>query len=612
MATLTAAQVAALVKQAGFPQSDHVIMVAIARAESGFRTDAVNTANSNGSVDRGLFQINSIHRYDANRLVSDATYNTECAKRIYDGSGIRAWSTYNNGAWKQFENEARQGVAQAASVTGSPSLPGNDSSQDTATPAVVYGPPGPQFTEAGVGTPLTASAETGGPLSGLKIFGTEFGGDYANVVVGEVTFEAAIETVPHLSFSLNDPEGEMLYRQGNVWVRGADVQYEDLNMRLDGVSFVPGGATTGQLDITAVDDIVYLLSNLTGARTASGISASEWIAQELRLVGIDPAKYLLAESVPSQSEIARDVPDQASNSSGSERPSAWTTIVRLAKELGKRVFISGRRLVFGSSAFAMQWCSPGQVRLSYHALEQGERFLSLPSVSYVTIGERSDVAEVTAIVPLNRAKYFRPGCSVIIRQTPAIAVDWREFMVKSLSHAIGTDVTGATVVMVEPVDPPPQPPTSNTNPNGGDTSNGGTISGGGADGQVDQFVALALQQAGKSYVYGAQPSATDPNPRSFDCSSLVQWAAKRVGIPDPTRTTDTQEAKCRAAGTLISVQAAINTKGSLLFQPGHVAISLGNGKTIEAMNAAAGVRQGNAAGRGFTVGGKIPGAQGYR
>lgn len=616
MPTITAAQCAALVKQAGFPAGDQVIMVAIARAESGFRTDAVSPPNTNGTVDRGLFQINSVHKYDPNKLVSDATYNTQCAKRIYDSQGLRAWTTYTTGKWKQFENEARQGVAQASGVTGSPALPGNDPAQDGAQkPAVVYGPPGPQFTAAGVGTPMAASAETGAPLAALRVLGQDFGGDYSSVTVGSPSFEAAIETVPHLKFTVVDPEGDLLWNHRAVWVKGAHVQYEDLDMRLDEIVFAPGPHTTGQLELTAVDDIVWALMNLRGARTASGISASEWIAQEMRLVGMDPNKYLLAESVPSQSEIARDVPDQEGQASQGEAPSAWTTIVRLAKELGKRVFISGRRLVFGSSAFAMRWTAPGQVRLSWHALEAGERWLSLPTAKYTSVGNRSDVLEVDGRVPLNRARYFRPGVSVIVRNTPSVAGDsWREFMVKSLSHTIGTDTDGAEIVLVEPVDPPPQPPqTTAAGVNSGSPSNGSSVSGGGADGQVDSFVGLALQQAGKSYVYGAQPSASDPNPRAFDCSALVQWAARRVGIEDPTRTTHTQSAKIRAAGKTITLQQGINTKGALLFtgDMGHVAISLGNGKTIEAMNPSAGVRQGNAGGR-FATAGLLVGAKGYR
>lgn len=615
MTVLTGAQVAALVKNAGFPDSVHVTMVAIARAESGFNTEAVNSADPYGGS-FGLFQINGAHGLDSRRLLSDAQYNTEAAKRIHDSQGLRAWGVYTSGAYENHLNEARQAVAQAASVTGNPVLPGSGA-QQPAQPAVTYGAPGPEITNAGVGQPLRVAEETNKPLSAIRIQGTQLQGDFSAVVIGTPTYSAGIETAPNLTFTIVDPEGDLLFQAANLWTKGTLVQYEDDIFRVDTIVFEPGSHTTGQITITCVDDIVYGLMGLQGSRTAQGLSATEWIAQELDLAGIDPNKYFLGESVPTQSVIARDEADQSGQGGDGEAPSAWTTAVRLARELGKRIFVSGRRLVFGSAAFAMQWTATGPLRLTRHAddLPQGEHWIDLPSARQTTIGDRSDVVEVNGRVPLSRAKYFRPGVHVKVTRTPAVAAgEYQDFLCANISFELGTDVTGADVRLIAPVDPPPQPPQTPTaeGVNSGDTSAGGSVSGGGADGQIDQFVALALRQAGKNYVYGAQPNASDPDPRSFDCSALVQWAAIRVGIPDPTRTTDTQEARCRANGTLISVQDAINTKGALLFQPGHVAISLGNGSTIEAMNPSQGVRQGNASGRGFTVGGKIPGAQGYR
>lgn len=617
MPTLTAAQIAQLVKQAGFPQSVHVTMVAIALAESGGRVEVVSPFNSNGTKDYGLFQINSVHGYVARDLTSDAAFNTRCAKAIYDKQGLRAWSVYNNGKYEAKMNEARQGVAQSAGVTGNASVPATGTvEQDTSKPAVTYGPPGPQIVIAGPGAPLVAAEETSAPLKELKVMGTSLQGDFAASVIGVSTFSAGIEMIPHVTFTIADPEGDLLYQASNLWQRGVAVQYLDLWLRIDGVEFEAGSHGTGQITIDCIDDIVYALQQLRGPRTANGISATQWLAQELSLCGIDPNKYFLGESVPTQSVIARDEADQSGQGGQGETPSAWTTAVRLARELGKRIFVSGQRLVFGSSAFAMQWTTTGVLRITRHneSFTQGERWIDLPSARYVSIGDRSNVLEVSGRVPLSRGKFFRPGVPVDVYNTPAIAAGAPlRLMCSSVNFDIGTDVSGADITLLEPIDPPPQPPTDTTseNANGGNTSNGKSVSGGGADGQIGRFVALALQQAGKSYVYGATPSASDPNPRAFDCSSLVQWAARQVGIPDPTRTTDTQEAKIRAAGRLISVQQAINTKGALLFQPGHVAISLGNGKTIEAMNSSQGVRQGNAAGRGFTTGGLLVGAQGY-
>lgn len=616
MTVLSASQVAGLVINAGFPSADQAIMVAIAKAESGYNTTATHK-NSNGTIDRGLFQINSVHSsYNATQLINDPQYNANAAHDIYKGQGLKAWTTYSSGAYQKYMNEARSAVANASGVTGS-SVTSTDSSSANGTgqPSITYGPPGPQYTDAGIGTPLTSSKETDSALTGLQILGSNYGGDYSSAVIGNMTYSASVEEIPNLTFTISDPGGQLLI-QSSVWQKGVHVLYQDLDMRIDTISFAPGSSNVGEITITCIDEIVYFLQNLTGPRTASGISASDWIAQEMQLAGVDPNQWLLAESVPTQSQISRDVPDQTNTSSTGTAPSAWTTIVRLGQELGKRVFVSGKRLVFGDSAFAMQWTAPGPLRLSWDALDWSERFITMPTSSRASVSNVANVAECKGVVPLNRAKYFRPGVPVILTRIPfLVGPEWITMMCFDVSYTIGTDVAGAAITLVIPVDPPPQPPSGTTadGTNSGSTSNGSSVSGGGADGQVASFVALALQQAGKKYVYGAYASPSNPNPTAFDCSELVQWCCERTGINNCPRTSTQQRQWCQNSGTAIPIQTAINTKGALLFANGHVAISLGNGKTIEAMDAALGVRQGNATGnRGWIAGGKIPGAQGYQ
>lgn len=621
MTTLTYAQVAALVKKVGFPESVHVTMTAICSAESGRVVEAKNPRSSAS----GLWQILwSVHKqYDQRRLLSDAEYNARAALDIYKSQGLRAWVAYSSGAYKKYENAARQGVAQAASVNGNASVPTAGSSSGSSQPSITYGPNGPQITNAGRGGTLAAEEETSGPLAALYIRGSKVAGDFSKSVIGAPTYEAGFEVAPHLAFTIADPDGAYLYTLdaqsnqaggGFFWSRGGTVTYQDLDMKMDEIKWEPGSHLTGQLSVTSVDALIFALMNLQGERTASGISATEWMAQEIRLAGFDPNTVFLGESVPSQSMIARDTPDQTGNNTGGDQPSAWSTFTRLAKELGKRIFKSGNRLIFGSVAFAMQWANTGTMRLSYHGYTPAERFLSLPSGTRVSVGSKQGILQVQGRVPLNRAKFFKPGTRVTLVSVPSIAgAEERVMVVSHITHEIGTDVDGADVTLLEPIDPPPEPPQQQTSAgaNGSDTSSSG--GGSGADGQIDRFVSLALSQAGKRYVFGAEASPSNANPSAFDCSELVEWCAARVGIqPKFPDGSGTQLAFCRSKGTIISVQAAINTKGALLFMPGHVAISLGNGKTIEAMNPSSGVRQGNAAGRGWTAGARIPGAQGYR
>lgn len=79
---------------------DISIALAVMRAESSCRETAVGR-NSNGTNDKGLFQVNSIH--DATDRRYDPEYNIALAYKIYasrsrwDSSGWKAWSVCLNG-----------------------------------------------------------------------------------------------------------------------------------------------------------------------------------------------------------------------------------------------------------------------------------------------------------------------------------------------------------------------------------------------------------------------------------------------------------------------------------------------------------------------------------
>ncbi|MFN4220216.1 MAG: C40 family peptidase [bacterium] len=111
-------------------------------------------------------------------------------------------------------------------------------------------------------------------------------------------------------------------------------------------------------------------------------------------------------------------------------------------------------------------------------------------------------------------------------------------------------------------------------------SNISTDSSSNAGGSV---VNIALQQVGKPYVFGA----TGPN--AFDCSGLVQWAFKKVGVNLP-RTADMQF----RVGRPVSKDQL--QPGDLVFfantyKPGisHVGIYIGGGKFVHAANEKQGV-----------------------
>lgn len=141
------------------------------------------------------------------------------------------------------------------------------------------------------------------------------------------------------------------------------------------------------------------------------------------------------------------------------------------------------------------------------------------------------------------------------------------------------------------------------------------------DRSLETFLEAALAQRGDRYVMGFEVRADDPDPDTFDCSELVEWAAARAGVTI-TDGSWLQYQAVAGAGTEMSVDEALRTPGALLFKFGSdpmsatrpdgadVAISLGDGRVMEAQGTTYGTDVFDAEGRGWTHAGWIPGLGG--
>lgn len=93
------AQLEGIWTQAGGPAGAAPIAAAIAMAESGGNSTATNN-DSNGSTDRGLWQINSVH---GSQSTYDVMGNARAAVAISNqGTNWSPWTTYTSGAYRQY------------------------------------------------------------------------------------------------------------------------------------------------------------------------------------------------------------------------------------------------------------------------------------------------------------------------------------------------------------------------------------------------------------------------------------------------------------------------------------------------------------------------------
>ena len=142
---------------------------------------------------------------------------------------------------------------------------------------------------------------------------------------------------------------------------------------------------------------------------------------------------------------------------------------------------------------------------------------------------------------------------------------------------------------------------------------------------IEDVLTFALAQQGDRYDNTIPVDVKDPDPEHFDCSGLVRWSCARAGLlPLLPWSAYLQAQSCVVKETSLGVDQAIATRGALLFKfPGiadvmtlksrpdgaHVALSLGNGQTMEASGHNRPVGIMNARNREWTHGGRIPGVE---
>jgi Lysozyme like domain len=113
MADYTYSQLKQLWIQNGGKAAAADIAAAVALAESGGNPAASNS-NTNGSTDRGLWQINSVH---GNLSTFDVTGNVKAAIQISNnGANWSPWVTYVSGAYRKF-------LSPTTAASGSTGLP---------------------------------------------------------------------------------------------------------------------------------------------------------------------------------------------------------------------------------------------------------------------------------------------------------------------------------------------------------------------------------------------------------------------------------------------------------------------------------------------------------
>lgn len=121
VAALTASQIASLLRQQGVAPEKIPTMTAISLAESGGNPKAFNPNARTGDKSYGLWQVNMLGGLGPERMkqfglskeeeLFDPSVNARAAKKILESQGLKAWSVYKGGQYKQYLSEAQKAAA---------------------------------------------------------------------------------------------------------------------------------------------------------------------------------------------------------------------------------------------------------------------------------------------------------------------------------------------------------------------------------------------------------------------------------------------------------------------------------------------------------------------
>jgi Lysozyme like domain len=125
MPIYTIQQLSQFAVNAGFSVANVPIIVAIAMAESGGNSDAYNASDPYGGS-YGILQINGSHiqSLGGNQIPLSCAKDAQCSFNfgfsLWQQQGFNPWSTYTNGAYKQYLNSGNGGISGVGSPVGSP------------------------------------------------------------------------------------------------------------------------------------------------------------------------------------------------------------------------------------------------------------------------------------------------------------------------------------------------------------------------------------------------------------------------------------------------------------------------------------------------------------
>lgn len=391
-------------------------------------------------------------------------------------------------------------------------------------------------------------------LRAVTVGGKPLPDDMLDMVIS-ADLEMGVDQVTELTFTFDDPGFKIL--SSGKFDLDTPVLYRGLHLSTAVLETTEGGGLGG-LTVRCRPLAVRKLKKLRGDRVLHQITPAAYLRSECKKAGI--AKDPLAQKSAKKKKIARDVKEDGARYDPASYPSAWTTMQRLAGELGYLLYEVGGTIFFGQPTWLVR--HQPTVEVMWYP-ENGMEPLSIPEFRH---SEDSKDLEISLTLPLERAGSVFPGVGIKISGFPKYT---GKYFINSVAYPLAGDGT-VTVTASTIRNPEPQTGTgTSTSSVTGDWVND-------ADKRGDNCKYTPREMVDRAFTY-IKPSYNGPM-YSGHCQQFVDVLAK--GGDGGGAYTAREEWAYMPAGTQHGTDHDAPAGAVLCWSHPHTAISVGNGQMI--------------------------------
>ena len=255
-----------------------------------------------------------------------------------------------------------------------------------------------------------------------------------------VELDMSMEQVAELTIGIDDPKFAML--KTNLLKLETDVTFRGLKLNIAVIETSAGGGQGGVV-IRCRPKAVNKLKKLRGAFVMKNVSPATYVRAECKKAGIT---RVVAQESGKKSEISRDLEQKGDSYDEASKPSAWTTMQRLANELGYVMYESGGVLYFGKPSWLVK--KQPKVEVRWYP-ENGKEPYTFPEFRQSIDNE--DI-ELSLELPIERAGSVFPGAGIKVTGFPKYS---GTYLIKSVNYplvGVGNIAISASTIR----DPDPQ------------------------------------------------------------------------------------------------------------------------------------------------------------